>query len=212
MEVCLLSCFHMWTRHLLSWPVLRELIFQTCAPTQVSSKFSQKQKLFFYNYRLIKYYPIVQPLRCIRSFGRPKNTLSARFDGNGSRLLCRPKADLPVIYNVPTEQQQPIDKITDKIEFTAPGYTIPSKKPSPFDCCFAGENDELVVASSVTDGNFYIWSAPSDAQANQTIDQALLSLPANQTTKSVRFSKAISTLASGDVAGVIKLWTSSTKH
>ncbi len=133
-------------------------------------------------------------------------SLSARFDGKGNRLLCEPNVGLPVVYNVRTDQQQPAaNEVTDKVQLTAPGYSVAGRYTN----CFAGVDDELVVANS-SDHRLFIWSVP-EGRGDRTIDQSLLSLTGHQrAVKAVRYCKATSTLASGDYAGVIKLWTSST--
>ena len=150
-------------------------------------------------------------IRCVHSFEDSTTTYSARFNGEGSRLLCSPYSNLPVIYNVPTEQQQqqkpaPADSVTGMVELTAPGYSVAKSEHSSN--CFAGDDDELVVASS-SDHRLFIWSVP-DGRGDRTIDQSLLSLTGHQhEIHAVRYCKSTSTLASGDNAGVIKLWTSS---
>ena len=149
--------------------------------------------------------------RCVNSFGDPDEaTVSARFDERGSRLLCRRARNLPVVYNVPItsseQQQQPASRVTDKVQLTAQGYSTPSNGIS--NCCFAGGDDELVVASS-SNHNQLIWSVP-EGQGDRTINQPLLSLTGHRhAINCARYSKAVSSLASSDTDGIIKLWTPS---
>ena len=136
-------------------------------------------------------------LRFVHSFNSTAPTYSARFDGKGNRLICVSKEE-QVVYNVPANE------VTDKVQLNAPGYSV-SK-----DGCFAGDDDELVVAPSF-DHRLFIWSVP-EGQGDRTIDQPLLSLPGHHghEINQVRYCKATSSLVSGVVGGVIKLWTPST--
>ena len=148
-------------------------------------------------------------IRCVHSFEDSTTTYSARFNGEGSRLLCNRESKLPVVYNVTTVAQQqqkpaPADSVTGMVELTAPGYSVASVRSSN---CFAGDNDELVVGSS-SDHRLFIWSVP-EGRGDRIIDQSLLSLTGHQhEIHAVRYCKSTSTLASGDNACVIKLWTS----
>ena len=147
----------------------------------------------------------------VHSFGSITETYSARFDENGSRLLCRPDQDMPVIYNVPTagqHQQTSTNGVTNKVQLTAPGYVAKSGGHS--NSCFAGDDDELAIVSSAFNHNLFIWSVPAEGHGDRTIDQSLLSLSGHQqSVNAVRYCKATSSLASGDQGGVIKLWTPS---
>ena len=143
-------------------------------------------------YKLCLYFVL---LRIIQSFDMTSLSYSARFDGNGSRLLCRLHEE-NVVYNVPASS-------TDMVQLKAPGYCVYSNHG-----CFAGDDDELVVSQS-TNLSLFIWSVP-DGQGDRTIDQPLLLLPGHQyAVRDLRYSKITSTLASGDHGGVIKLWSPS---
>ena len=112
------------------------------------------------------------------------------------------------VYNVPSVAQQqpaPADAVTDKVELTAPTYSVAINGRSIN--CFAGDDDELVVAPS-SDNNLFIWSVPEGRGDDRTIDQSLLSLTGHQhRICNMRYCKSTSTLASGDFGGVVKLWT-----
>ena len=80
-----------------------------------------------------------------------------------------------------------------------------SKSP----CCFAGDNEELVVGAS-DDQNIYIWSAPAwngeiGRSTNHTPLQVLRGH--NSRIRSVRYSIQNGVLASCDENGVVKLWS-----
>ena len=94
-----------------------------------------------------------------------------------------------------------------KVQFSAPGYGVS-------DCgrninCFAGKDDELVVAASADHG-LYIWSLPSDQKVagDQINNQPLVVLQGHKDSIfSVRFNQRSDTLASAGVERTIKLWT-----
>ena len=96
------------------------------------------------------------------------------------------------------------DVVADKALLKANGYSAALRGRADF--CFAGDDDELVIASSPSNPKLYVWSVPV-GQGNRTIDQPMLSLSGHQRHRAVRYSKAVSTLASGDEGGSIKLWT-----
>ena len=125
---------------------------------------------------LLLFICIINLHSCIHAFGTDTNTESARFDGKGSRVLCSTQTEGPVVYNVPTEQQRPSTNAatSDKVQLKAPGYSV-SIGLGCSNCCFAGVDGELVVASS-TDRRFFIWSVP-EGRGNRTIDKFLLSFP-----------------------------------
>jgi len=115
-------------------------------------------------------------------------------------------SEIPVVYNVPTEKQQRANAVTDRVQLTAPGYSVSNRG------CFAGGDDELVAAPSSNNHNLFIWSVP-EGRGDRTVDQSLLSLTGHQhAVINVRYSKVTSTLASGDDGGIIKLWTPSSTN
>ena len=124
-------------------------------------------------------------------------TYGARFDKRGNRLVCSSFSKPPVIYNVPTEQPSSnAVAVTNQVQLKAPGYSFANEEGSSSNC-FAGDDDELVVASS-SDHRLFIWSV-SDSRRDRTINQSLLSLSGHhQLINTVRYNKVTSTLASGD--------------
>ena len=130
----------------------------------------------------------------------------ARFDTEGTRLLCRGINDEGshhvVLHQVPSEQQNPDQQVEPTILKSPSGYSVPMEGRNI--CCFAGEEDQLVVAQSATDHSLHFWSVPNGMQTG-TVDH-LLSLRGHQEpVNCVRFCKAISSLVSCSVDGVIKL-------
>ena len=117
-------------------------------------------------------------------------------------MLCREDDRLPVVYNVPGENDRP-GALLGNVRLSAEKYSL-----SHFgrDLCFAGENDELVVAASA-DRSLHIWSV-TEGDGDRRIDQSLLAFHGHQGhVIGVRFNKAYSTLASCGFEGVVKLWT-----
>ena len=138
------------------------------------------------------------------------STASVTFDSKGTRLLCREGKShglLQVVLNkVPSDKQQPRPVQVETTELQSPGYSVPLMGLSI--CCFAGEEDELVVAPSSVDHSLHIWSVCDEPNGKRTIDQSLLPLSGHQKAlNNLRYSKAISTLASCGGESVIKLWT-----
>lgn len=140
----------------------------------------------------------------------PIPTTSSRFNKKGSRLLCRPEADVPTIYNISPEQQerhQTNHRVTNRVLLTATDYS--TAKNGRSNVCFAGAEDELVVASSSTN-NLFVWTV-SDTRIDGIIDNPLLILSGHQRPiHQVRYCKSLLTLASADKGGLIKLWTPQT--
>ena len=94
----------------------------------------------------------------------------------------------------------------EKTELTSPGYYV--LRDGLNTCCFAGDEDELVVAPSAVDHSLHIWSVCDGPNGNRRIDQSLLSLIGHKhALNTVRFCKATSSLVSCGVENVIKLWT-----
>jgi len=129
------------------------------------------------------------------------------FDSRGTRLLFREvKSHQYVIYEVPSDDQRQNPVQVEKTELTSPGYYVPRDGLNT--CCFAGDEDELVVAPSAVDHSLHIWSVCDGPNGNRRIDQSLLSLIGHKhALNTVRFCKVTSSLVSCGVENVIKLWT-----
>ena len=94
-----------------------------------------------------------------------------------------------------------------KMQFSAPDYANPNFVGN--NSCFAGQDDELVVAASIDHGLF-VWSLPTDQQVagDQIVDQPLVVLRGHKNNiSSVRYNRRRDTLASAGFESVIKLWT-----
>ena len=98
------------------------------------------------------------------------------------------------------------DGISGKVQFSSQGYVTPTTGRNIN--CFAGRDDELVVAASANHGLF-IWSLPTDQQVegDQIVDQSLVALRGHKDNIfSVRYNLQSDTLASAGAGKVIKLW------
>ena len=124
-------------------------------------------------------------------------------------MLCRESNKLPVIYNVPNGQLMgsSTNGRAEKVQFSSEGYSTPSAGTS--NICFAGKNDELVVAASANH-NLYVWSLHNDQEmaGDQVVDQSAVVLKGHKSKIfSVRYNHNIDTLASAGKEKIIKLWT-----
>ena len=76
-------------------------------------------------------------------------------------------------------------------------------------CCFAGLEDDLVIAAS--DSDLFVWSLPDENRGiNCTVNQSLHVFRDGHadSIRSIRCSRDKSAIVSCDADGVIKLWTS----
>ena len=97
--------------------------------------------------------------------------------------------------------------VNRKVQFSAPDYAISHCGWNNY--CFAGKDDELVVAASANHGLF-VWSLPTDQQVpgDQIVDQPLVVLRGHkEDIYAVGYNRQSDTLASAGEEGVIKLWT-----
>ena len=136
---------------------------------------------------------------------------SVKFNQRGTRLLCHEFGHLsfPKVYDVATSQQMASNGVESsrRVEFSAPGYATPYGGRNNF--CFAGQDDELVVAASFYT-NLFVWSLPFDQELSeyQVIDQPLVALEGHEDQiYSVRYNRQRDTLASAGEEKVITLWT-----
>ena len=99
------------------------------------------------------------------------------------------------------------DWLKRKVTFSASDYGISDYGKVTH--CFAGQDDELVVAASA-DHSLYVWALPTDHQlaGDQIVDQPLIVLRGHKDNiLSVRYNHRSATLASAGVEKTIKLWT-----
>ena len=141
----------------------------------------------FYPFNSFVYFPITSRVE------------SSCFNKNGTQLLCKGMADSLIIHNCETLLQS---------EVKTPIYTTPSESVQLLtgwdDFCFAGQNDEFVAASSVTDFSLHLWGVPSDESA---IPKPLIALGghSNQIT-GVRYNRKYGCLASSSLDDSVKIW------
>ena len=74
--------------------------------------------------------------------------------------------------------------------------------------CFAGKQDELIVASSDYDCNLYVWSLPDISQEDRNVQEPLV-FPSGHTSaiKFMLYNHENNILASVCGNDVVKLWT-----
>lgn len=90
------------------------------------------------------------------------------------------------------------------MQFSAPGYVTPGIGIS----CFAGNEDELVVAAS-SDHRLFVWSLSTDQQVNgdRCNNEPLVVLEGHKSIINlVRFNQQSDTLASAGAGKLIELW------
>ena len=138
-------------------------------------------------------------------------TNTAMFDGKGTHLLCKERIGIAdthqiIVHKVPSSEQQQAE-FGDGLKLTSPGYAVPPLGLNT--CCFAGDDDDLVVAASA-DNSLHVWSVLDGPNGNPSFNQSLLSLRGHQKgLNSLRYCKAISSLASCGIKNVVKLWSPS---
>ena len=143
--------------------------------------------------------------RCVHRFPNPANTISnVQFNQQGTRLLCREKNQLPFVYNFSNGQEVGGDQNRTRImKFSSLGYAIPNCGINL--SCFAGQNDELVVAASADHGLF-VWPIDQKVVDEQVVDQPLVVLRGHKgSIFSLRYNRRIDTLASAGKENIIKL-------
>ena len=98
---------------------------------------------------------------------------------------------------------------TTKIQFTDPGFKVSVNGRNT--CCFAGENDELVVSAS-KDNNLYLWSLPDERKDDQIVSESVATLRGHSGgVYCIHYDHHNSILASAGAEKIIKLWTPITK-
>ena len=148
----------------------------------------------------------------LKSFPCTDGALSSRFDSKGTRLLCSELHQPLASYLVAPQWSAN----TGKMQFTDERYGMVSCYYSRSPCCFAGDNDELVVGASdgrdwtTEDNNIYIWSAPAwDGEIGRSTNNTPLQVLRGHKIwiQSVRYSVQNRVLASCDESCVVKLWS-----
>ena len=72
--------------------------------------------------------------------------------------------------------------------------------------CFAGQDDELVVAAS-KDHSLHVWSLPESQGRDVTVNQSAIALRGHTDVLTVRYDHNNDVLASGGYEEIIKLWS-----
>ena len=127
------------------------------------------------------------------------------FNRQGTRLLSMEYQQPPLVLDVPSMDQMGSE--TGSVRFATPGFsrsllTLRNK-------CFAGQDDELVVAPDEQDHCLHVWSLPDIQGRNQTVNQSLSILRGHKKVVAcVRYDPCNDVLASAGVEKTIKLWTS----
>lgn len=158
-------------------------------------------------------YDIRNSKRYVYSVGSGMETVSARFNGSGTRLLCIEnnthigyKQSQLVVYDVPNVQQQSTKDEKMVLQDASFGYR---SFLSPDACCFAGSQDELVISRS-SYINLFVWSMPDVRQGGRTIEKSLRRFDGQKSDEivCVSYNRDESVLVTGHSKGFVKVWTS----
>ena len=127
----------------------------------------------------------------------------AAFNRQGTRLLYGKVKQPPIVFDVPSEEQK--DGATGKVRLSSSGFSLPDFGWNTL--CFAGEDDELVVAAS-KDHSLHVWSLPDSQGRDTTINQSIFALRGHtEEVYSIRYDHNNDVLASGGREKIIKLWS-----
>ena len=74
-------------------------------------------------------------------------------------------------------------------------------------CCFAGNNDELVVGASSEDNNIYVWSATNGERETLGKQPLKVLREIGKTMRSLRYNVRNGVLVSCDDGGAVTLWS-----
>ena len=138
--------------------------------------------------------------RCVYTFSSPK--ISVLFNRQGTRLVGgRIKDPSLMIFDFPSSNGA-VD--AGSVRLSAQGFPPPIVGSNTF--CFAGQEEDLVVAASETDCNLYVWSLPESQGKDLTVNQSLFILRGHTAeVYTVRCNNDM-LLASAGAEKTIKLW------
>ena len=126
--------------------------------------------------------------------------VNAMFNRRGTRLLYGLSKQPPVVFDVPLEEQ--MDGATGKVRLISPQFSLPDAGINTL--CFAGKEDELVVAAS-EDHSLHVWSLPDSQGRDITVDQSLIALRGHTArVYTVRYDHNNDILASAGYEKIIK--------
>ena len=128
--------------------------------------------------------------------------MGAAFNRQGTRFLYGKVNQPPAIFDVTSEEQK--DGATGKVRLSSPGFSLSYVGWNAL--CFAGKDDELVVAAS-KDHSLHVWSLPDSQGRDTTVNQSLIALRGHKgPVYSIRYDHNNDVLASGGREKIIKLW------
>ena len=123
---------------------------------------------------------------------------------SSKRLLCSDAFRPLVSYDL--SSPRPLVSNTGEMQFSAKGYQITGDfMTSP--CCFAGNNDELVVGASSEDNNIYVWSATNGERETLGKQPLQVLREIGKTMRSLRYNVRNGVLVSCDDGGAVTLWS-----
>ena len=128
----------------------------------------------------------------------------ADFNRRGTRLLYGVSKQPPVVFDVPSEEQ--MGGAPGTVGLSSQGFYLPDFGFNTM--CFAGQEDELVVAAS-EDHSLHVWSLPDSQGRDTTINQSAIALRGHTApVLTVRYDHNNDVLASASAQKIIKLWSS----
>ena len=109
----------------------------------------------------------------------------------------------PVVWDVPQEEK--MGGAVAKVLLTSSGFFLPGVGFNKM--CFAGRDDELVVAAS-GDHSLHVWSLPDSQGRDTTINQSLIALRGHTApVYIVRYDHNNDVVASAGTEKIVKLWS-----
>ena len=128
---------------------------------------------------------------------------STRFNRRGTQLLFGIDKQPPIVFDVPSEEQ--MGGAPGKMRLSSQGFSLPDIGSNTM--CFAGKDDELVVAAS-QDHSLHVWSLLDSQGRDITINQSLIALRGHTgDVYTVRYDHNNDVLASGGYEEIIKMWS-----
>ena len=126
---------------------------------------------------------------------------STRFNRRGTQLLYGIDKQPPIVFDVPSEEQMG----GGKMRLSSEGFSLPDFGWNTM--CFAGKDDELVVAAS-EDQSLHVWSLLDSQGRDITINQSLIALRGHKgPVYCVRYDHNNDVLASAGDEKIIKMWS-----
>ena len=128
-------------------------------------------------------------------------TRGARFNGPGTQLLCLGTDSILTIYDLPTLRHS-----SDAGKVTLKNVDFANENSGCDAFCFAGLDDELVIAGS-DDSNLHVWSQADGKGQDLTDNQSFHALSGHKKSiRCVRSSPDQSSIVSCGDGAIIKFW------